>query len=150
MNIFNIYINKVNDDAIEDIEAVKNHFSFAAFFLNIFWFIHYRMWRETFVLIAVDAFLFLFFSYEIFGLVDVIIIQIWLSLLIGSNASCWYEKYLLKNNYKFHGCVFGKNKAEAKLRFIANYFKAEETKPDLIIKKGQKSETPQHNFNPSY
>ena len=42
------------------------------------------------------------------------------SAIIAINANHLYLAYLKRQNYEFAGYVFGKNKEEAKLRFIHN------------------------------
>ncbi len=126
MKLFNIYIKKTEADAIEDLAVVKSNFSYLAFLFNILWFLQHKMWKEAFALALVDILLIIIGQKGLFGSLDILAIELGLLLIVGLNAGYWYEQYLIKRNYQFVGNVFGKNKDEAKLRFISNCFKGED------------------------
>ena len=149
MKLFNIYIKKSEDQKvqasnqenlnnpqnnnlagnsgmIEEISAIKTGFHYGAFIFNLFWFLFYRMWKEALILSVVNLVMVVIYSKGIFTFWDLIIMIFGLSLIMGLNAGYWLEQFLRKENYKFVGCVFGKNKEEAKLRFISNYFKSQD------------------------
>jgi hypothetical protein len=126
MKLFNIYIKKSENQAIEDLAVIKNGFSIFAFLFNILWFLQHKMWRESIALIVVNAVFGFVFHRDWFGTLDMFGLEFGLALIIGLNANYWYEQNLLAQKYQFVGCVFGKNRDEAKLRFISNCFKDDE------------------------
>jgi hypothetical protein len=85
------------------------------------------MWKEASVLIFINAILITIFQKGFFGLSELLILEAGLLIIVGLNAGYWYEQYLTKKIYHFSGSVFGKNKDEAKLRFISNCFKDNES-----------------------
>jgi hypothetical protein len=123
MKLFNIYIKKSDNTAIEDLVMIKSGFSFPAFFLNVLWFLQHKMWKEFFSLVIFNIILITLFQKNFFGDFDFFALELGFLLVVALNANYWYEQYLRQQNYQFTGCVFGKNKDEAKLRFISNYFK---------------------------
>jgi hypothetical protein len=123
MKLFNIYIRKSENEIIEDFLAIKCNFAWLAFIFNALWFLQHRMFKEVALLTLIHILLISFFSKNIFGLADIFILELGLSLIVGLNAHHWHEEYLKKGNYQFAGCVFGHNKDEAKLHFVSNCFK---------------------------
>ncbi len=123
MKLFNIYIKKTENQAIEDLAVIENGFSIFAFLFNILWFLQHKMWKESFAFVVVNIVFSLIFHRGLFGGLDMFGIEFGLLLIIGLNANYWHEQHLLVNKYQFIGCVFGKNRDEAKLRFISNCFK---------------------------
>ncbi|MCE3255114.1 MAG: hypothetical protein K0R25_608 [Rickettsiaceae bacterium] len=122
MKLFSIYIKKSKNEAVQDLVMVKNSFSFSAFFFNIFWFLQHKMWKESLALVLVGT-LFIEVVYkDIFEFFDAAILIFGLLLIIAINAGYWYGENLKARGYQFFGCVFGKNRDEAKIRFIENYF----------------------------
>ena len=109
---------------IDDLVLVLNKFSPTAFLFNFLWFAIRKMWKESaiFLLIAI-GFGWLFYKLN-FGALNIFALEIGLLLMVGLNAGYWYEQELLKRGYKFVGNVFGKNKNDAKIRFITNHFKS--------------------------
>ena len=126
MKLFNIYIKKSESNTIEDLVAVKSNLSYLAFLFNILWFFQHKMWKESIVFLLINAVFIAIFQKNFFGFSDALIIEFGLLLIVGLNAGYLYEKSLMRKNYQFSGTVFGKNKDEAKLRFISNCFKNEE------------------------
>ncbi|MFT6077532.1 MAG: hypothetical protein ACJA02_000451 [Myxococcota bacterium] len=91
------------------------------------------MWKESFAFVVVNSLLILLFEKNFFGSLDFFIIEIGFLFIIGLNSGYWFEKNLLKRKYQFSGSVFGKNKDEARLRFVSNCFKAgEENQPFCV------------------
>jgi hypothetical protein len=126
MKLFNIYIKKSESQTIEDLVVIKDGFSFPALLFNIFWFLQHRMWKECFGLVLVNAVFIFIFNKGWFGSFDIFALELGLALIISLNANYWYEQHLLAQQYQFVGCVFGKNRDEAKLRFVSNCFKDDE------------------------
>lgn len=122
MKLFNIYITKSKSGIIEDLVAVRNGGSFWAFLFNILWFIQHKMWKESTAWLLINFIFNIFFQKGWFGYFDIIILELGLALIIGTNAHYWYGRHLMRNNYQFFGCVFAGNKEEAKLMFIRNCF----------------------------
>lgn len=123
MKLFNIYIKKSENQSIEDLAVIKNGFSIFAFLFNILWFLQHKMWKESSALILVSTVFGVLFHRGWFGSLDMFGLELGLLLIVGLNANYWYEQHLLKLKYQFAGCVFGKNRDEAKLRFVSNCFK---------------------------
>jgi hypothetical protein len=123
MNLFNIYIKKSENEAIEDLAVIKNGFSFTAFLFGVLWFLQHKMWKEFCGLLLVNIVFIYIFNKGWFGVFDIFFLELGLFCIVGLNANYWHEQCLLAHQYQFVGCVFGKNKDEAKLRFISNCFK---------------------------
>ena len=123
MKLFNIYTKKSKNNPIEDLIAVGNCFSFSAFLFSFLWFLQHKMWKESITVLVINIIFGIVIHRGWFSSYDAIIIELGLLLIIGLNAQYWYEQNLLGQDYQFIGCVFGKNKDEAKLRFISNCFK---------------------------
>ena len=128
MKLFSIYIKKspnqqTGQQEIEDLVVVKNGFSCSAFLFNIFWFVQHKMWKEFATLLLINVIFGIVFQRGFWGGSDPFILEVGLMLIIAINAGYWYGQHLQNHNYQFFGCVFGKNRDEAKLRFIENYFK---------------------------
>ena len=122
MKLFSIYIKKSPHQPIDDLVAIKNGFSFFAFLFNILWFLQHKMWRESLALVLFNIIFGLITQKNWLGGVDIITIEFVLIIMLGLNANYWYEQSLLRKNYQFSGCVYGKNDDEAKLRFISDCF----------------------------
>jgi hypothetical protein len=121
MKLFNIYIKKSANGAINDLIMVKNGFSFWAFGFGLLWFLYRKMWRPAIIILLITSLLFYIQDRQIFTDYALTVISLAVSLIIGLNANYWYENYLKQRQYQFFGCIFGKNSALAKLRFIENY-----------------------------
>ena len=121
MQLFNIYI-KESLNQIEELVVVKNGFSFYAFLFNIFWFLQHKMWKEFFTILLINIIIGITIQQEWFVDSNATILQLGLILMIALNANYWYGQSLLKQNYQFSGCIFGKNDDEARLKFVTNYF----------------------------
>lgn len=126
MKLFNIYIKKSENDSIDDLALVKSNFSYTAFIFNFLWFLQHRMWKESGSAIVVFAVFIAIAQKGFFSAFDIFLIWIGWAMIIGLNAGYWYEQKLINKGYVFYGNVFGKNKDEAKLRFISNCFKDKE------------------------
>ena len=125
MKLYNSYIKKSPNKAIEDIVLVKNGFSFFAFLFNILWFFYNRMWRESIAILIIGYLLIEISEKTIFGNFEAFIIMTGFLVIIAINANHWYSSYLRRKNYLFAGYVFGRNREAAKLRFIHNLTKEE-------------------------
>ncbi len=123
MKLFSSYIKKSRNDTLEDLILIEDlGVSWVAFFFGVFWFLYKKMWQESVVLVLVN---YLFFSFYRHGLFVnpyyFLILEVGFAFLVACNAEYWYGEYLKKSNYKFAGLYFGKNKMEAKLRFLDSY-----------------------------
>jgi hypothetical protein len=128
MKLFNIYTKENSDNSIEDFVAVKGGSSAWAFLFGVLWFLQHKMWKEAISLAIVNAVFVVIFQNNIFGSFDLVIFEVGLAIIVAINANYWHEQYLIKKDYKFIGCVFGKNTVDAKLHFIDNYFDQETSK----------------------
>lgn len=119
MQLYNSYIKKTQEGEIEDLIFVKNGFSFPAFIFSLAWFAYKKMF-----LVATTGLLFIILLSNIFSAflksdpAGTSIAFLTALLIIGVNGNYWYSKFLKRKGYDFVGCVFGKNKEEAKLRFV--------------------------------
>ena len=149
MKLFHIYIKKSSDQSIDDLTMIKNGFSFFAFLFNFLWFLQHKMWRESLAFVLVSIVFGFIFQKSWLSSFDIFIIQSSLMVMIGLNANYWYEQNLLKKDYQFVGCVYGKNEDEAKLKFISNCFddKSEANIFSSSIFNLQKSQKPQEYFS---
>lgn len=119
MNIYNALIKKNKEGKIEDVVLLKEGFSLFAFLFSGLWFLYHKMWKEFFVLAALNI-LFVFFS-KISSHFDRASLEIAFIFVVALNANYWYCESLKKRGYEFVGLVFGDNHASAKLRFIKNF-----------------------------
>lgn len=127
MKLFNIYVQKAEDDTIKDLVLVKSGFSLWAFIFNILWFLQHKMWRESIGILLVNILFFTIINKISFGGSSSSILEFGLILIVALNANYWYEQHLKNHHYQFLGCVFGKNRDEAKLRFVENFFNQSES-----------------------
>lgn len=119
MQLYNSYIKKTKSGEIEDLIFVKNGFSFPAFIFSLGWFAYKKMIFVATAILIILLGLIDVTSYYLDNKVAGTILAILSTLLIiGVNANYWYSKFLKKRGYNFIGCIFGKSKEEAKLRFV--------------------------------
>lgn len=125
MKLYNCYAKHDKHSKIEDLKAIEEKFSFAAFFFNCFfgiWFLYHRMWREAICLITVVFFASLV-SHFIFNF-DNFYLEISLYFIAALNCKTWLGEHLVRNRgYKFLGMVFANDREQAITKIIeqANY-----------------------------
>ncbi len=119
MQLYNVLVKKNSEEKIEDIVLIKDGFSWLAFLFSGIWFFYYRMWKELFVLIAVN-FAFIFFS-KISSGFDRALLEIAFFFLVALNANYWRIDHLKKKKYEFIGLAFGNSRVDAKLRFVESF-----------------------------
>lgn len=119
MKLYNTLIKKDAKGKIEDIVLLKEGFSLFAFLFNIFWFLRYKMWKESLVLMVANIVLANVEKYS--GDFNSTSLEVVLLLVVAFNANYWLFEHLKNKNYEFVGMVFGKDLEEAKLRFIENF-----------------------------
>lgn len=116
MKLYNVLVKKNADNKIEDIVLLKDGFSWLAFLFSGFWFFYHRMWKEMFVMIAVN-FAFVFFA-KLSSNLDRSLLEFAFFFLVALNANYWRVEHLKKKNYQLVGLVFGANLVDAKLHFV--------------------------------
>ncbi len=116
MNLYNVLVKKNPAEKIEDIVLMRDGFSWLAFFFNGLWFLYFRMWKEFFVLIFVNA-AFVFFA-KISSNFDRVLLEAAFIFMVALNANYWRIEHLKKKSYELVGVVFGANPIDAKLHFI--------------------------------
>lgn len=118
MTSFSIFLKKNSDQKVEKIIALKDGFSWSAFFFSGLWFLYWRMWREFLVLFLVEI---VIASVEKFSSnFDQFFLATSFAIIVAVNANYWLADYLKRRGHQFVGVVFAKNSAEAKVRFIEN------------------------------
>jgi hypothetical protein len=140
MKLYNSYIKTTKNGDIQDIAFVKNGFSFSAFFLNFFWFAHRKMVKISIAAFVINIALIEIISAYIPSSYDALLVLFSTSSLIAVNSSLIHSKYLESKGYKFVGCIFGKNKVAANLRFVEGYiedYKKENSSKQLFKIKDQ-------------
>lgn len=133
MKLYNVYIRNSENGAIDGLVLVENGISYKALFFNVIWFMYYRMWKELFALFILIWSIFFLHEKHILpnhSAVTVTIISI--LIMVSINANYWRSKNLQKGGYKFYGCVFGKSREMAKLRFIEGYIENHPNDNDLF------------------
>ena len=121
MKLYNSYIKKSSKGDVRDLIFIQNGFSIAAFFFNFLWFAYHKMIKAFVIVLVIDFVLLKTIGLYIPGTFDILIIIIGSSLVLAANANYFYSIYLKSKGYEFIGCVFGKNKESAKLRFVEGY-----------------------------
>ena len=127
-----IYINKNDENPLENMEVVKDGFSFIAGLLTFIWFFMKRMW-----VVAAGLFVFLLgVSYlRLQGYITMETEQIVRGVLfvfLGTSAYDLYAMKLKRRGYSFEGVVVARDDMEAQLRFLEQYRKTQkeaEAKP---------------------
>jgi len=119
MKLYNVLVKRNPAGKIEDIVLMKDGFSWLAFFFNGLWFLYYRMWKEFFVLILVNA-VFIFFA-KISSNFDRVLLETAFIFMIALNANYWRAEHLKKKTYELVGIVFGANRIDAKLHFVDGF-----------------------------
>lgn len=119
MKLYNVLVKRNPAGKIEDIVLMKDGFSWLAFFFNGLWFLYYRMWKEFFVLILVNA-AFIFFA-KISSNFDRVLLETAFIFMIALNANYWRAEHLKKKSYELVGIVFGANRIDAKLHFVDGF-----------------------------
>ncbi len=128
MKLYNVLVKKSPAGKIEDIVLLKDGFSWLAFLFSGFWFFYYRMWKDLFVLIAVNI-AFVFFA-KISASFDRFLLECAFVFMIALNANFWRAEHLKKCGYEMIGLVFGINGVDEKLHFVEGL---EEEFEDAII-----------------
>ena len=131
MKLFNAYIKKSEDNAIDDLVFIKDGTCYQALFFNIIWFLYHKMWKISLILLVLMVALF-----QKSAIADnylaLFVVTLSASLWISVNANEWYSRFLEKKDYQFSGCVFAKNKEMAKLRFIEGYLESRSGNSNLF------------------
>ena len=120
MQLYSALIKKNKQQEIEEVILLDEAFSFSAFFFGPLWFLYHKMWSEFFIFILTTSIL-----ENLIGKIcpDFVksLLEIILLILVAINAKYWLCQSLKKKKYDFIGAVFGKDHANANLRFIKNF-----------------------------
>lgn len=131
MILYNTLLKKNSEGKIEDIILIKEGFSYSAFFFSGLWFLYHRMWKEFFSVALINILFVLFAKFS--SDFDKALLEIAFIFIIALNANYWLCEHLKKKGYEFAGLVFGKNSAEARLRFSKDFATDFEEFDDAII-----------------
>lgn len=113
MKIYDLLLKEDNNHNPEDLIALKDGFSSYAFAFGPLWFLYHRMWKCAVTLVLI------FFGVAAvkFGELNLFLVQVAISIIVGINANAWLAASLAKRrNYKFLACVVANNELDAKLK----------------------------------
>ncbi len=116
MKFYSVFIKKDQHSKIEDIAIIEEGFFWTAFFMGIFWFLFYRMWRNVLAFVALQ-WIFLFCrNVGLISSFDLFLLELSLFLIIGFNAGYWLAQHLVKKKYKSLGFVLADGPQDARLK----------------------------------
>lgn len=118
MKTYKIYLKKNKKGVFEDVVLITEGFILWALLFNLFWLIHKKMWKYVLFVLSFFVLLDVLKTYDIIYPYVVFPIQFGAVLLIGFEGGNWYEKTLQKKGYELLGHSIGRNKQEARLRFL--------------------------------
>ncbi|MDD2839921.1 MAG: DUF2628 domain-containing protein [Rickettsiales bacterium] len=116
MKIYRIFLKKTSENKIEDLKMIKNGFDIYALMFQDLYLFYNKMWHKAFLFFFL--FIALDFTFNIFlMLIGYLIICSYLAL----HFTDWKSKQLLDNGYEFLGLCSGKNRREAKEKFLEDF-----------------------------
>lgn len=116
MKIFSVYLDKKN--TLEKAVFVKNGFSLKAFIFSYLWFLFNRMWFIAIALFLLNAILFACIFNAHIDFVCYYVINLAITLYVGSSAMNLKEMSLISRGYKLKESIVAKDEAEAQLKFF--------------------------------
>jgi hypothetical protein len=131
MKLYESYLKESKEGAIDDLIMVKNGFCYPAFFFNFVWFLYKGMLKWSLVVLAVNILISILFKDLAANFYSSLVVSTSVSFGIALNANYVYSEYLQKKGYKLKGCIFGKNKEDAEIKFISNLMSADKQKAEL-------------------
>lgn len=126
MKVFAVYIKPKDANPMETATFVEEGFSFSAFVFNMFWAIYHRAWLAALVIFAVINVLSYLEIKQILSQEGVMALNIGLLLVVGFEASDWYQTALKRRGYILMDIVTGRNEEQAQQRFFDYYMTRKE------------------------
>ena len=117
MKIYRIFLKKDKNGVIEDLQILKEGFSFYTFIFQYFYLLLKKLWLQALIMFSImNITNILMYKYNLFF----ISIPIQLCYLIYSSYEMidWETNKFKKNNYEYLGYTSGKDEREAKLKFL--------------------------------
>lgn len=99
---------------------IKKGFSFYAFFLNIIWLAHNKIWNLFFILFSFLIILNVFKQKKIIDENEITIINFGIMLLLGFSSCDIKSYYFEKKGYKKNNTIISNNLLEAKKNFYSS------------------------------
>lgn len=119
--IYNVYIKKSQQNAIESALFVRDGFNIWAFIFEIFWFAYHRVWLVIFGLILFYAIKIYLLHSGFINLLQADVLTLALKFFLGFEASNFREKHLEKKGYILIDVVTAHDEMEAQKRFYDKY-----------------------------
>ena len=114
-----VMLNPSATEPMEELEFVREGFSFFAFLFTIFWALYHRCWHFAGVILLLNLLLVLLLQYSGFLTDDAVgVIQFGIQLWVGFEANNYLQNALRRRGYITYGVVSGENQTRAYQRFL--------------------------------
>ncbi len=121
MNTYSIYYNGVKGTYT----AIKEGWSWAAFFFTGAWAIWVSLWKVVFIVLIINIFINIFISHLFVAGSDNqymagIAVFVVMSFIFGLNGNKWREERIMNQGYNYVGSINANNPKSAKAQWISS------------------------------